>query len=73
MAAPKYRGKMIYRSLRKDIGENMRKLCNEIKAEINEAEVCPDHIHMLVSMPPYVSESQFAGEFKSKSALMILD
>ncbi len=51
----------------------MRKLCNEIKAVINEAEVCPDHIHMLVSMPPYVSESQFAGEFKSKSALMILD
>ena len=71
--APKYRRKIIYRSLRKDIGEIMRKLCNEMKVEIIEAEACPDHIHMLVSIPPYMSVSQFAGTLKSKSALMIFD
>ena len=71
--APKYRRKIIYRSLRKDIGEIMRKLCNEMKIEIIEAEACPDHIHMLVSIPPYMSVSQFTGTLKSKSALMIFD
>ncbi len=71
--APKYRRKIIYRSLRKDIGEIMRKLCNEMKVEIIEAEACPDHIHMLVSIPPYMSVSQFTGTLKSKSALMIFD
>ena len=71
--APKYRRKIIYRGLRKDIGEIMRKLCNEMKVEIIEAEACPDHIHMLVSIPPYMSVSQFAGTLKSKSALMIFD
>ena len=71
--APKYRRKIIYRSLRKDIGEIMRKLCNEMKVEIIEAEACPDHIHMLVSIPLYMSVSQFAGTLKSKSALMIFD
>lgn len=71
--APKYRRKIIYRSLRKDIGEIMRKLCHEMKVEIIEAEACPDHIHMLVSIPPYMSVSQFAGTLKSKSALMIFD
>ena len=71
--APKYRRKIIYRSLRKDIGEIMRKLCNEMKVEIIEAEACPDNIHMLVSIPPYMSVSQFAGTLKSKSALMIFD
>ena len=71
--APKYRRKIIYRSLRKDIGVIFRKLCNEMKVEIIEAEACPDHIHMLVSIPPYMSVAQFAGTLKSKSALMILD
>ena len=51
----------------------MRKLCNEMKVEIIEAEACPDHIHMLVSIPPYMSVSQFTGTLKSKSALMIFD
>ena len=55
--APKYRRKIIYKTLRKDIGEIMRKLCNEMKVEIIEAEACPDHIHMLVSIPPYMSKS----------------
>ena len=71
--APKYRRKVIYRELRKDIGEIMRKLCNEMKVEIMEAEACTDHIHMLVSIPPYMSVAQFVGTLKSKSALMIFD
>ncbi len=44
-----------------------------MKVEIIEAEACSDHIHMLVSIPPYMSEAQFMGTFKSKSALMIID
>ena len=71
--APKYRRKVIYKELRKDIGEILRKLCNEMKVEIIEAEACPDHIHMLVSIPPYMSIAQFVGTLKSKSALMIFD
>ena len=71
--APKYRRKVIYGKLKKDIGEILRKLCNEKKIEIIEAEACVDHIHMLVSIPPYISVSQFVGFLKSKSALMIFD
>ena len=56
--APKYRRKEIYGQLKKDIGEIIRKLCNEKKVEIIEAEACPDHIHMLVSVPPYISIAQ---------------
>ena len=71
--APKYRRKVIYNQLRTDIGQILRKLCNERKVEIIEAEACPDYIHMLVSIPPYLSVSQFMGFLKSKSALMIFN
>ncbi len=71
--APKYRRKVIYGQIRADIGVIIRKLCNELKVEILEAEACPDHIHMLVSIPPYMSIAQFVGTLKSKSALMIFD
>ena len=71
--APKYRRKAIYGELRADIGKIIRKLCNEKKVELIEAEACPDHIHMLVSIPPYMIISQFMGYLKSKSALMIFD
>ena len=71
--APKYRRKVIYNDLRKDVGEILRKLCKEMNVEIIEAEACPDHIHMLVSIPPYMSIAQFVGKLKSKSALMIFD
>ncbi len=53
--APKFRRKAIYGELKKDIGIILRKLCNEMKVEIIEAEACPDHIHMLVSIPPYMN------------------
>lgn len=71
--APKYRRKIVYGKLKADIGVILRKLCNELKVEIIEAEACPDHIHMLVSIPPYMSVAQFVGTIKSKSALMIFD
>ena len=71
--APKCRRKVIYNEIKKDIGEILRKPCNEMKVAIIEAEACPDHIHMLVSIPPYMSVAQFMGTLKSKSALMIFD
>lgn len=71
--APKFRRKVIYGELRSEIGQIIRKLCEEKKVELIEAEACPDHIHILVSIPPYLSVSQFMGYLKSKSALMIFD
>ena len=71
--APKYRRKVIYGQLRADIGYILRKLCEEKKVEIIEAEACIDHIHMLVSMPPHLSVAQFMGYLKGKSTLMIFD
>ena len=71
--APKYRRKEIYGQSKKDIGEIVRKLCKQKGVEIIEAEACPDHIHMLVSIPPYLSIAQFMGFLKGKSSLMIFD
>lgn len=71
--APKYRRKIIYKEIKRDVGEILRKLCNQMKVELIEAEACPDHIHMLVSISPYMSVAQFVGTLKSKSALMIFD
>ena len=71
--APKYRRKEIYGLIKKDIGEILRKLCEQKGVEIIEAEACIDHIHMLVSIPPHISVSQFMGYLKGKSSLMIFD
>ena len=71
--APKYRRKEIYGQLRRDIGEILRRLSEQKGVEIIEAEACPDHIHMLVSIPPYLSIAQFMGYLKGKSSLMIFD
>lgn len=70
---PKYRRKEIYGQHKKDILEIMRKLCKEKDVESIEAEACPNHIHMLVSIPPYISIAQFMGFLKGKSSLMIFD
>ena len=64
---------MIYGQLRADIGQILRKLCEQKGAEILEATAMPDHIHMLVSIPPYISIAQFMGYIKGKSTLMIFD
>ena len=71
--APKFRRKVIYGQLKADIGVILRKLCEEKGVEIIEAEACPDHIHMLVSIPPQLSVAQFVGFLKGKSTLMIFD
>jgi len=71
--APKYRRKAIYGKIKKDIGEIIRKLCEQKGVEIIEAEACKDHIHLLVSIPPYISVAQFMGYLKGKSTLMIFD
>ena len=65
--APKFRRKEIYGQLKTDIGQILRKLCEEKKVEILEANACPDHIHMLVSIPPHLSVAQFMGYLKGKS------
>ena len=71
--APKYRRRVIYGQLKADIGRILRQLCEAKKVEIIEAEACKDHIHLLVSIPPYMSIAQFVGYLKGKSSLMIFD
>ena len=71
--APKYRRQVIYGKIKNDIGKILRKLCEWKGVEIIEAEACPDHIHMLVSIPPKISVSSFMGYLKGKSSLMIFD
>ncbi|NLD46492.1 MAG: IS200/IS605 family transposase [Clostridiaceae bacterium] len=71
--APKYRRQVIYGKVKEDIGKILRKLCEYKDVEIIEANTCPDHIHMLVSMPPKLSVSSFMGYLKGKSSLMIFD
>lgn len=71
--APKYRRQVIYGKIRADIGVILRKLCEYKGVEILEANACPDHIHMLVSIPPKISVAYFVGYLKGKSSLMIFD
>lgn len=73
MFAPKYRRRIIYGKIKVDIGKILRKLCEQKGVEIIEANLCPDHIHMLVSIPPKMSVSSFVGYLKGKSSLMIFD
>ena len=73
MFAPKYRRKVIYGKIRVDIGKILRLLCERKGIQIIEAECCPDHIHMLVEIPPKYSVSQIVGYLKGKSSLMIFD
>ena len=71
--APKYRRQVIYGRLKQDIGKILRELCERKDIEIIEAECCPDHIHMLVRIPPKYSVSEIVGYLKGKSTLMIFD
>lgn len=71
--APKYRRQIIYGRIKNDIGKIIRKLCEWKGVEIMEAEACPDHIHLLVTIPPKISVSSFMGYLKGKSSLMIFD
>ena len=73
MFAQKYRRKVIYGKIRVEIGKILRLLCERKGIQIIEAECCPDHIHMLVEIPPKYSVSQIVGYLKGKSSLMIFD
>ena len=69
--APKYRRKVFYGSKRLEIGAILRRLCEFKGVTIIEAEVCPDHVHMLLEIPPKMSVSSFMVYLKGKSSLMI--
>ena len=71
--APKYRRQIVYGKLKTEIGRILRTLCERKGVEIIEAEACPDHIHMLLNIPPKYSVSEFMGYLKGKSSLMIFD
>ena len=71
--APKFRRKVIYNQLRVDIGKILRMLCDRKGIEIIEAEVCPDHVHMLISVPPKMSIAGVMGYIKGKSTLLIFE
>ena len=71
--APKYRRKVFYKEKRLAIGKILRQLCEWKGVKIIEAEVCPDHVHMLLEIPPKYSVSGFMGYLKGKSSLMIFD
>ena len=71
--APKYRRQVIYGAIKQDVGKILRQLCENKGVEILEAELCKDHVHMLVAIPPSQSVAQFVGYLKGKSSLMIFD
>ena len=71
--APKYRRKEFYDARRLEVGQMLRKLCEWKGVNIIEAEVCVDHIHMLVEIPPKMSVSGFVGYLKGKSSQMIYE
>ena len=70
---PKYRRKIIYNQYRSSLGEIFHRLCQYKGVEIIEGHLMPDHVHMLVSIPPKISVSSFMGYLKGKSTLMLYD
>ena len=70
---PKYRRKIIYYELRADIQKIIKDLCKWKGVEMIEGHIMPDHIHLLVEIPPKMSVSQFMGYLKGKSAMMIFN
>ena len=71
--APKYRRKIIYNQYRKSVGEILRRLCSYKGIEIIEGHLMPDHVHLLLNIPPKTSIASFMGYLKGKSALMMFD
>ncbi|MGX8795991.1 IS200/IS605 family transposase [Fusibacter sp. JL298sf-3] len=71
--APKYRRQVIYGKLKTDVGKTLRDLCDRKGIEIVEAELCSDHVHMLIRIPPKYSVSQIMGYLKGKSSLIIFN
>ena len=73
MFAPKYRRQIFYGEKKRAIGEILRKLCEWKGVSIVEAECCPDHIHILIEIPPKMSVSSFMGYLKGKSSQIIYE
>ena len=71
--APKYRRQVIYGKMKAEIGKILGELCERKGIEIIAAECCPDHIHMLIRIPPKYSVSEIVGYLKGKSSLIIFD
>ena len=71
--APKYRRQIFYGEHKREIGKILRELCNWKQVKIIEAEVCPDHVHMLVEIPPKIAVSSFMGYLKGKSSTMLYE
>ena len=71
--APKYRRREFFGEKRREIGSILRTLCNWEGIKIIEAEVCPDHIHMLIEIPPKIAVASFMGYLKGKSSLMLYE
>ena len=70
---PKYRRKVMYGEVRKDVRDAIKTLCGYKDVEILEGSVSIDHVHLCVKIPPKMSVSEFMGYLKGKSALMIFD
>ena len=70
---PKYRRKIFFKTIRRDVGEVLRKLCEYKNVELVKGSISVDHVHMYVKIPPKLSVSEFMGYLKGKSALMIFD
>ncbi len=71
--AAKFRRQVVYGRIKSDVGKILRELCERKGIEIIEAELCPDHVHMLLRIPPKYSVSEVMGYLKGKSSLMIFD
>ncbi len=71
--APKFRRKIVYGQLKQDIANILSTLCKRKGVKIIEAEICPDHVHMLVEIPPSIAVASFVGYLKGKSTLMIFE
>ena len=69
--APKYRRMVFYKEKRSEVKEIIKTLCTWKGVDIIEGEICPDHVHLLLSIPPKMSVSGFMGYLKGKSSLMI--
>ena len=73
MIIPKYRRKVLYKELRKEVGEILWKLCEYKEVEVVTVSIGVGHIHMYLKIPPKLAVSQFMGYLKGKSALMVFD
>ena len=71
--APKYRRKVFFGEKKREIGKILRSLCEWKGVNIIEAEICPDHVHMLVEIPPKIAVSSFMGYLKGKSSTMLYE